>query len=114
MARPLGRRARTTVGATVPPHLCADPGAVRPGGPRGSGRAGHLLARVTGKWMGQPLRVAALPGVASTVLGLALLSACGPTYTVPPITPQPTGERHVGKWVWFDLLTHDAEAAGPR
>ncbi len=49
--------------------------------------------------------------VASTVLGMALLSACAPTYTVPPVNPQPTGERHVGKWVWFDLLTHDARAA---
>lgn len=34
-----------------------------------------------------------------------------PGIIVPPLTPTPTAERHVGKWVWFDLLTHDAAAA---
>jgi len=30
---------------------------------------------------------------------------------LPPITAQPTGERHVGKMVWHDLLTPDPAAA---
>lgn len=45
------------------------------------------------------------------LLALVSLAACGgPGYTVPPITPSPTAERHVGSWVWFDLLTHDSQA----
>ena len=49
--------------------------------------------------------------------GLALLaalalSACsGRGYTVAPLTPSPTAERHHGKFVWYDLLTHDTPAA---
>jgi len=38
-------------------------------------------------------------------------AACGGRgYTVPPVTATPTAERHLGKWVWFDLLTHDGDA----
>ncbi len=49
-------------------------------------------------------------GRAAASLLVALSSvACGGTgYTVPPLTPTPTAEHHVGSWVWYDLLTHDS------
>ena len=31
--------------------------------------------------------------------------------SLPPITPTPTGQHQVGKFVWFDLLTEDVQAA---
>jgi predicted enzyme related to lactoylglutathione lyase len=42
---------------------------------------------------------------------LVLGSGCARSFTVAPVNPAPTGEYHEGKWVWFDLLTHDADAA---
>jgi len=30
---------------------------------------------------------------------------------IPPVTPQPTGEYHVGKFVWYDLVTDDISTA---
>ena len=42
------------------------------------------------------------------ILCLAMVAACaGPQAIVPTITPIPTGTYHVGKFVWFDLLTND-------
>lgn len=44
----------------------------------------------------------------SLMLCLAMVTACaGPQAIVPAITPNPTGIYHVGKFVWFDLLTND-------
>jgi hypothetical protein len=38
--------------------------------------------------------------------------SCAPSGpTVPPITPEPTGEYHPGKFVWYDLLTEDLDRA---
>jgi predicted enzyme related to lactoylglutathione lyase len=38
----------------------------------------------------------------------AIATACaGPTLQVPPLTPDPTGDYHTGKFVWYDLLTND-------
>jgi len=39
-----------------------------------------------------------------------VLAACS-TPPLPSITPEPTNERHVGKFVWRDLLTTDLTAA---
>jgi predicted enzyme related to lactoylglutathione lyase len=33
------------------------------------------------------------------------------TASLPAITPTPTGQQQVGKFVWFDLLTEDVQAA---
>jgi len=42
------------------------------------------------------------------MLCLAMVTACtGRQAIVPAITPNPTGIYHVGKFVWFDLLTND-------
>lgn len=42
---------------------------------------------------------------------LAATVACSSTtHDVPAITPVATGEYHVGKFVWYDLLTHDVPA----
>lgn len=30
---------------------------------------------------------------------------------IPPVTPEPTGTHQVGKFVWYDLVTHDVAAA---
>jgi predicted enzyme related to lactoylglutathione lyase len=39
------------------------------------------------------------------------LSSCAKKQVlVPPITPEPTTEKHVGKFVWYDLITHDLQA----
>lgn len=44
----------------------------------------------------------------SLMLCLAMVTACvGPQVIVPGVTPNPTGTYHVGKFVWFDLLTND-------
>jgi hypothetical protein len=43
---------------------------------------------------------------------LAIVTACvGTQFSVPGITPKPTGTYHVGKFVWFDLLTDDVSGA---
>jgi len=45
---------------------------------------------------------------ALTLFLLVYLTACG--LTLPPITEQPTGQQHTGKFIWFDLLTDDVAA----
>jgi predicted enzyme related to lactoylglutathione lyase len=49
--------------------------------------------------------------MAGIVVGLFLQSCSTRKITVPPITPQPTGQYLYGKFVWHDLLTYDVEAA---
>lgn len=40
------------------------------------------------------------------------LSACAKkSIVVPSIAPEPTHLRHVGKFVWYDLFTHDIDSA---
>lgn len=48
-----------------------------------------------------------------TVLSFALATGCTMPRTprLPPVTAEPTGQTIVGKFVWFDLLTKDVEAA---
>ncbi len=42
----------------------------------------------------------------------AIVNGCaGPTLQVPPLTPNPTGDFHTGKIVWYDLLTNDPAEA---
>ena len=36
-----------------------------------------------------------------------ILAGCSSALRVPPLTTAPTGERHIGKFVWYDLLTDD-------
>ena len=45
--------------------------------------------------------------------GFMFLSGCASkqTASLPAITPTPTGQHQVGKFVWFDLLTEDVQAA---
>ena len=43
--------------------------------------------------------------------GCALVGCATGGTALPPITDAPTGEYQPGKFVWFDLLTEDAEAA---
>lgn len=45
--------------------------------------------------------------------GLLMLSACVWTQkvTMPPISLNPTGVHHIGRFVWFDLLTEDMKVA---
>ena len=47
------------------------------------------------------------------VAASASLSGCASkqTATLPAITPTPTGQHQVGKFVWFDLLTEDVQGA---
>lgn len=47
-------------------------------------------------------------------VGVALATvaaACAQGVSVPPVSPTPGATRHVGKFVWYDLVTPDAEAA---
>ena len=48
--------------------------------------------------------------LAAAMIGL---SGCASkqTASLPAITPAPTGQHQVGKFVWFDLLTEDVQAA---
>ena len=46
-----------------------------------------------------------IPAAALAIVGV--LTGCSSAVTVPPLTPAPTGERHIGKFVWYDLLTDD-------
>lgn len=56
-----------------------------------------------------PLKFAAL---AITVTLSVLFSACSShQLIVPSITPTPTGTYQTGKFIWFDLITNDVEAA---
>lgn len=47
------------------------------------------------------------------ILGLPLVSSCAARQAgrLPPISPTPTGQHQVGRFVWFDLLTEDVQAA---
>ena len=47
------------------------------------------------------------------MLSLLVISGCASKQTVslPSITPTPTGEHQIGKFVWFDLLTEDVQGA---
>ena len=47
------------------------------------------------------------------VAASASLSGCASkqTASLPAITPTPTGQHQVGKFVWFDLLTEDVQGA---
>ena len=47
----------------------------------------------------------------AALLGLALLSGCATPEPLPPLTAPASGQRHPGKFVWFDLLTEDPETA---
>jgi len=52
--------------------------------------------------------------IRSTILALTLagVAACSSKLpVVPPVTPTETGTHHVGKFVWYDLVTHDVDAA---
>jgi predicted enzyme related to lactoylglutathione lyase len=56
------------------------------------------------------VRIGQLTRLALLCLGL---SACAssPSRWIPPITPEPTGVAHPGKFVWIDLVTQDVAAA---
>jgi len=45
------------------------------------------------------------------VLMVAIFTGCTKRVEVPPLTPSPTNTNHIGKFVWFDLLTDDVETA---
>ncbi len=47
------------------------------------------------------------------MLSLPVVSSCAAKQAarLPPISPTPTGQHQVGKFVWFDLLTEDVQAA---
>jgi predicted enzyme related to lactoylglutathione lyase len=45
------------------------------------------------------------------LVGCALVGCATGGTALPPITEAATGEYHVGKFVWFDLLTEDPDAA---
>ena len=48
------------------------------------------------------------------ILTLTLLAGCaatGQSVRLPPVTTAPSGEIHVGKFVWIDLVTEDVPAA---
>ena len=50
-----------------------------------------------------------LPAMAA----IAIMTGCTSTQRMqlPPVTSMPTGEVHVGKFVWVDLLTEDVQSA---
>lgn len=45
------------------------------------------------------------------LISISLFGCAKKTIVVPPVTPEPTTEKHVGKFVWYDLITHDLESA---
>jgi len=45
------------------------------------------------------------------VVVVGLFSGCTSRVVVPPLTSSPTNVEHVGKFVWYDLLTDDVDAA---
>lgn len=47
------------------------------------------------------------------MLSLPVVSSCAARHAarLPPISPIPTGQHQVGKFVWFDLITEDVRAA---
>ncbi len=48
--------------------------------------------------------------VLALIAFLWILYPTGCGITLPPITEQPTGQQHFGRFVWFDLLTDDVAA----
>jgi predicted enzyme related to lactoylglutathione lyase len=46
----------------------------------------------------------------SAVALAAVTVACAQSVSVPPISPAPGAMRHVGKFVWYDLVAHDVAA----
>jgi predicted enzyme related to lactoylglutathione lyase len=54
--------------------------------------------------------------VLSALLFIGMLSGCAGLRSagnLPPISQEVSEERHIGKFVWFDLLTEQADAARP-
>ncbi len=51
-----------------------------------------------------------LPRAVAALLVAAALAACSAP-PLPPVTESPTGEQHLGKFVWYDLLTENEAAA---
>ena len=49
----------------------------------------------------------------SAIVSIIVLSGCASTGVgaIPPVTRQPTAHQNTGKFVWFDLLTDNIEAA---
>jgi len=47
------------------------------------------------------------------LLGLLIMNGCALMQgaRLPPISPTPTGQHQIGKFVWFDLLTEDVQEA---
>ena len=45
------------------------------------------------------------------LLSIALVPGCRRQVTVAPVTAQPTGTYHPGKFIWVDLVTSDVESA---
>ena len=52
-----------------------------------------------------------LPGRLPLLAALALLGGCAKPAPLPPVAPAGTGTHLVGKFIWRDLFTADAEAA---
>lgn len=72
----------------------------------------NRMKAFSAKWRMSQFRGLALASL--TILCLAILAGCGATgqsVRLPPVTSNPTGEVHVGKFVWIDLMTEDVPAA---
>ena len=52
-----------------------------------------------------------LPALLVPLLVFALVSGCRRQVAVPPVTAEPTGTYHPGKFIWVDLVTSDVESA---
>jgi uncharacterized protein len=63
--------------------------------------------------MRTPASVSRFPvlGVALVIAALAAGCTARATYQLPPVTPAPTAVSEPGRFVWFELVTGDAEAA---
>jgi predicted enzyme related to lactoylglutathione lyase len=57
------------------------------------------------------VRVGSASSAVALFVGIALLAGCSFPVTVPPITKQPTGTYHPGRFVWMDLVTADVDSA---
>ena len=44
-------------------------------------------------------------------LSISLVGCAKKEIIVPPVTPVPTMQKHIGKFVWYDLITHDLQSA---
>ena len=52
--------------------------------------------------------------ILSALFAIGMLAGCAGLRSagkLPPITQEVSEERHIGKFVWFDLLTEQADAA---